>query len=199
MANHPTPSANDRAIKGGWRKGVELEPKLSMGDLVEFDRGMYRHWGVYIGIYNGVPSIAHLSTDDGDFDGAGNCSKKCSSKIVKGSSATVRIDPFMKVAKNDDVRCNNAFDYRFSRTPFPPAEIKKRAFAKLGEGGYHVLHNNCEHFAKDCRYGKKATQKTRKDEKNQAEQVLEAAVTVLAFVGLGVLAVGGIAARAAFR
>ncbi|KAI1702685.1 lecithin retinol acyltransferase domain-containing protein [Ditylenchus destructor] len=156
---------NKRLIREGWRKGELLAPKLSIGDLVEFQRAYYRHWGVFIGDHDGTPSIIHLSTNDGDFDGAGNSSKKCSSKILHGSTATVRIDPFLKVAKDDDVRVNH-FDY--SCPPLPPAKIKERAFEKLGTGEYHLINSNCEHFAKWCRYGDEARQRKNKDERNQS-------------------------------
>ncbi|GIX05539.1 MAG: hypothetical protein KatS3mg114_1408 [Planctomycetaceae bacterium] len=36
---------------------------------------------------------------------------------------------------------------------FPPAEIVQRALSRLGEAGYDVFTNNCEHFALWCRTG----------------------------------------------
>ncbi len=38
---------------------------------------------------------------------------------------------------------------------FPPEEIISRAKARLGEGGYNILHNNCEHFVYECAFGEK--------------------------------------------
>ncbi len=44
------------------------------------------------------------------------------------------------------------------------AEAKKRrsaeetvaaARARIGEGGYNIIHNNCEHFVYECAYGEK--------------------------------------------
>ena len=32
-------------------------------------------------------------------------------------------------------------------------EIIKTARSRIGEGGYHILHNNCEHFVNDCVFG----------------------------------------------
>ena len=32
-------------------------------------------------------------------------------------------------------------------------EIEKTALARLGEGGYNILYNNCEHFALWCKTG----------------------------------------------
>ncbi len=33
-------------------------------------------------------------------------------------------------------------------------EIVRIALSRLGEGGYDILHNNCEHFVNDCAFGK---------------------------------------------
>lgn len=38
---------------------------------------------------------------------------------------------------------------------FSPAEIVARARARLGEGGYNLVHNNCEHFVYECAFGRK--------------------------------------------
>ena len=35
-----------------------------------------------------------------------------------------------------------------------PEEIVRIALSRLGEGGYDILHNNCEHFVNDCAFGK---------------------------------------------
>ncbi len=34
-----------------------------------------------------------------------------------------------------------------------PSQIVSQAESRLGEGGYHILHNNCEHFVNDCVFG----------------------------------------------
>ncbi len=36
---------------------------------------------------------------------------------------------------------------------FPPEETVRRARARLGEDGYHLIRNNCEHFAWECVFG----------------------------------------------
>ena len=35
-----------------------------------------------------------------------------------------------------------------------PAEAVATARNRMGEGGYHILYNNCEHFANECVTGK---------------------------------------------
>lgn len=36
---------------------------------------------------------------------------------------------------------------------YSPEEIVKRAEERIGEGGYDILHNNCEHFVNECVFG----------------------------------------------
>ena len=45
--------------------------------------------------------------------------------------------------------------------PYSEQEIVKRAKSKLGEQGYNILFQNCEHFVTWCRYGKESSQQVR--------------------------------------
>lgn len=38
---------------------------------------------------------------------------------------------------------------------FSPQKIVENARKRLGEGGYGIVHNNCEHFVNECAFGKK--------------------------------------------
>ncbi len=38
---------------------------------------------------------------------------------------------------------------------FKTAKIIENARNRIGEGGYNILYNNCEHFAYECIFGKK--------------------------------------------
>jgi HRAS-like suppressor 3 len=178
--------ARQNLLATKWQKPSELAPRLELGDLVEFNRGRYQHWGIYIGLQNGIQCIAHISTDQGDFDGVSN-KKELTSKIIHGSTAEVRSDPFFVVAGQDLCRVNNYLDD--SRSPFPPRIIVDRALHKLGSGGYNLLQNNCEHFAKWCRYG------SRESEQARVYQTAMIGVSALAITGslpvsLGITTVG---------
>lgn len=35
----------------------------------------------------------------------------------------------------------------------PPKEIVRLARERIGQGGYDILHNNCEHFVNECAFG----------------------------------------------
>ena len=38
-----------------------------------------------------------------------------------------------------------------------PEQIVELARSRIGEGGYDILHNNCEHFVNDCAFGTPAS------------------------------------------
>ena len=42
-----------------------------------------------------------------------------------------------------------------NRRANPPGERMRRAKARIGEGGYSLLHNNCEHFVNECAFGER--------------------------------------------
>lgn len=47
---------------------------------------------------------------------------------------------------------------REERKKLRPAEqIAQAALSRLGEGGYDILHNNCEHFVNECAFGEKTS------------------------------------------
>lgn len=44
-------------------------------------------------------------------------------------------------------------DHATRRQMRRPEQIVELARSRLGEGGYDILHNNCEHFANECVFG----------------------------------------------
>nr|KAG5696932.1 hypothetical protein BaRGS_015896 [Batillaria attramentaria] len=149
-------AAYTRGKSGGTpsREVIEANKKLLQeleeGDLVEFPRVGYSHWAVYVG--NG--KVVHLTSDDGDAvdddeldipDPYDDLAKKATRK------ASVQEADLLEVAGNSKAKKNNSKDSRFP--PLPKDTIVKNAKDKLGKTGYHVVVQNCEHFASWCRYG----------------------------------------------
>jgi len=124
------------------------------GDLVEFHRGLYTHWGVAIG----DGKIIHLSGDEDDGLSA-NIGGKIGS--VSGSvftisgvnfqTAKVKCDDFWDIARKSKADVNNSKD-EYIRADAEHV-IVKRALSRMGTIGYNMLWSNCEHFASWCRYG----------------------------------------------
>jgi len=133
---------------------METYSKMRSGDLVEFHRGLYTHWGVVIG----DGKIVHLSGDQDDGLSAGVNAHLGS---VSGSvftisgvnfdKAKVKCDDFWDVARKSKADVNNSKD-AYIRADAPHVIIN-RALSRMGVLGYNMLWSNCEHFASWCRYG----------------------------------------------
>ncbi|KAL5012954.1 hypothetical protein ScPMuIL_011505 [Solemya velum] len=121
--------------------------ELERGDLVEFDRGRYSHWGVYVGDGH----IVHMTGDGNDginanFD-SGKLFTICGTEFNK---AFVKKDNFWDVTQDSKAIKNNSKDRKCN--PLSAEEIVERALARIGNITYNVLWKNCEHFAAWCRY-----------------------------------------------
>ncbi|KAK2712733.1 hypothetical protein QYM36_011430 [Artemia franciscana] len=137
-----------------WFKNVEIlkdmfTEMLHIGDLLEFERGHYRHWAVYIGngskYENEVVHLCNLGSTSRWFSGG--------SKFTEGqnnSGNPVQAGDLFDVWADSACRINNSYDEKSH--PFPWHEIYNRAilfsFASEKEfERYNVLKMNCEHFA----------------------------------------------------
>lgn len=121
---------------------------LEEGDLVEFPRLLFSHWGIYVGNeeivhFDGV-SISGTAVD------SSCCSAftKCGTGLCKGS---VEQEKFMKVAGQSKAKKNNDKDK--TTPPLSIEEIRKNVSSKLRSTSYNPWRNNCEHCATWCRYG----------------------------------------------
>jgi hypothetical protein len=108
------------------------DSNLEAGDLIEFLRYKFQHWGVYVG--NG--EVIHLNNDG---------------KVQRVSLVTV--------AKGGTCRINNLEEPAAKRQLTP--RKSKKAIIKFAEAQvsetkriqYHVHAYNCEHFVTECFYG----------------------------------------------
>lgn len=114
---------------------------LEDGDLVEFERGDIRHWGVFDAGY-----IIHVTAP-------GNCRDDYQSgRLAQLADATSgNIGTIIVRQKLEDVilGCkyykNNQLDNKCK--PFSSEEIIKRARNHVGQKwNYYLFNNNCEHF-----------------------------------------------------
>ena len=108
--------------------------KPQPGDVLSVNRGLYKHYGVYVG----NNTVVHFSgRSDHELSGHKACIRKA------------RLDDF---SKGGEVQIETKCAESFSRK-----ETVMRALNALGseKGKYALPWNNCEHFATWCRYGKK--------------------------------------------
>ncbi|XP_073460978.1 phospholipase A and acyltransferase 2-like [Aquarana catesbeiana] len=113
-------------------------PPPQLGDLIEFFRPLYQHWGIYVG--NGY--VVHLTDQEG----------WSSLSSALGGSAVVRKDHLEDIARGCNYRVNNKFDQKMS--PYPSEKVVQAALQQLGQiMPYSVTSANCEHFVTELRYG----------------------------------------------
>lgn len=121
---------------------------IEPGDLIEFPRGPYSHWAVYIG----NEEVVHLSGDDNDgINGQVDASHFFTISGQRFGKAIVKVENFWNVVDGTKAKINNTKDKKYK--PLPKSEIIKNALERIGRVGYNVLFENCEHFASLCRYG----------------------------------------------
>ncbi len=104
------------------------------GDIVRTKYSFYYHYG----IYKDENTVIQFGLPDGPTRPAEEI-KVVSSDVytfLSGGSLEVGIPE-----KDEKSRMRR------------PGEIIKIAESRLGEGGYNILHNNCEHFVNECAFG----------------------------------------------
>ncbi len=117
-----------------------IEPKPS--DMIRVKNGAIYHFGIYISdneiIQFGPPPNLFESTLVNDI-----------------TVISTNIDYFLQGGFLEVSVCDkNEATHRFKSQ-----QIIKNARQRLGEGGYNILNNNCEHFVYECVFGEhKCTQ-----------------------------------------
>ena len=105
----------------------------AFGDMIRIDLGGLYHMGIYVSddevIQFGLPPTSE---------------NLLSANSIRVTSSD--IDTF-SAGKVPEVCTFDAAETKKIRTP---EEIVSYARSKLGTGGYHILYNNCEHFANEC-------------------------------------------------
>ncbi len=106
-----------------------------MGDIVRVKVKFYHHYGIFLDdntvVQFGMPDNSGVDPKDiavivTDID-----------TFLRGGELEVA-----KLSLSEKVK-------RFS-----PRKTKEIALGRVGETGYNILHNNCEHFVNECVFGK---------------------------------------------
>ena len=108
--------------------------KPSMGDHIRVNRGLYSHHGIYADDY----CVFHFASP--------------TENEMNPDTAVVlytTLEEFLKGGKLE-VREYSLEEEQRKRKP---KEIIDAAIKSIGEGGYNVVSNNCEHFANKCVFG----------------------------------------------
>ena len=107
------------------------------GDMIRVKAGTIHHYGVFVSdsevIQFGLAPNARPGLKDSDIE------------VLATDIDTFLAGQFLEVAE---------FDRKEKKTHPTPEEAVAKARARMGEKGYHILYNNCEHFAYECVSGK---------------------------------------------
>ena len=110
-----------------------VSKKPSLGDQIKVNRGIYDHHGIYIG-------------DD---------------KVIQFGSTTSELDPskamVIETSLDDFLKGGELLVATYTEEELKkrrnPNEIVEYAKAHLGDKGYDLINNNCEHFSNECAFG----------------------------------------------
>ncbi|XP_013790373.1 retinoic acid receptor responder protein 3-like [Limulus polyphemus] len=137
-----------------WYREYEYERllyELQTGDLIEFERGFYKHWAVYAG----NKKVYHRAYPE---DGNSFCMFIQSHSALKDvyRYGEIVLEDLQSVWADSEARINNSMDSKHK--PSDWKTVLERAENKMNESQprkdtYNVIFNNCEHFASYCRYG----------------------------------------------
>ena len=107
------------------------------GDMIRVKLGSVYHYGIFVSesevIQFGEPPVGTLLTRD--------------SRSVKVCATDVDTFACGQIVETE---CP---DRKEKKQRFSPEKTVENARARLGEGGYNLIHNNCEHFVYECAYG----------------------------------------------
>lgn len=108
------------------------------GDMIRVNLGVFHHYGIFVSeeqvVQFGLPPIPENRMPQDEI------------AVLTTDIDTFACGRIVEVAR---------FDKEEAAAKFPPEEIVSRALSRLGEKGYNLIHNNCEHFANDCVFGLK--------------------------------------------
>lgn len=119
------------------------------GDIVYVKRKGYRHFGIYAG----NEQVIHYHKEKNPLLCDGIITETTLAEFMSDSDTLYVLNGIGPGANPQ------LFDWIVKRvfgdelTPFTPQETIARARSKLGEQGYSLLLNNCEHFAFWCKTG----------------------------------------------
>jgi len=104
------------------------------GDLIRTKVRFYHHYGIFVSeeevIQFGLPDDPLRPAEE--------------IRVLKSDIATFLQGGEVEVAVPDSVT------RRHMRSPEQIVELARQ---RIGEGGYDILHNNCEHFVNECAFG----------------------------------------------
>ena len=114
---------------------MKWEPRTpTFGDIVRTKYSFYHHYGIFVD----TETVIQFGLPDGPSRPAEEI------RVLKSDVYT-----FLSGGEIE-VGIPEPSEMRRMRSP---TDIVKEAQKQLGEGGYNIIHNNCEHFVNRCAFG----------------------------------------------
>lgn len=125
--------------------------KVKSGDVIFVDRGLYKHFGIYVG----RNKVIHFAAPNGDFD-AENAYVHETTLNHFSDGSEVHVLPFSEEYESGSVLRNLSIMNHINYKLQTPEETVMRAKSMLGlrglkDKGYNIVFNNCETFAIWCK------------------------------------------------
>ena len=115
---------------------IWLDKTPQYGDMIRVKVKFYYHYGIFVDentvIQFGLPDNSGTPPDE--------------IEVMTTDITTFSNGEFVECAKPEKS------ERKLYRSP---EEIVKIASSRLGEKGYNILNNNCEHFANECYFGER--------------------------------------------
>ena len=116
---------------------MKWEPiECKAGDMVRINLGGVYHYGIFVSenevIQFGLPPTAENRAKEGE------------PAILATDIDTFACGCIVETARPDRAELKKRLPYE---------ETVRRARARIGETGYNIIHNNCEHFVYECVFG----------------------------------------------
>jgi hypothetical protein len=111
---------------------AEIKNTPRMGDIISVNRGLYKHYGIYVK----DSSVIQFAPKRG-FE-------------INPADADIVETTLAEFLKGGELCIDRSNDRMFS-----PSETVRRAMSQIGtqKGKYDLVFHNCEHFARWCKYG----------------------------------------------
>ena len=165
-------------------KRLQSRDFLQPGDVIGVNRGLYEHYAIYAG----KNRVIHYAGQEGDFSKAATVHEASYADFKKKDKDCFVLcfsgGKPVKIRNSTNFQLFGEVDYGLSlggKEVYTPEETLKRAYSRIGESNYHLLGNNCEHFALWCKTGK-----------SESYQVANGVVGGVMTVGVGIGLLNGL-------
>ncbi len=109
--------------------------KPKYASQIRVNRGFYSHHGIYID----DDHVIHFGSLTKELDPA-------TASIIMTTLSEFLNGGILEVASYNEEELKERFS---------DSQIVNQAYSRLGEKGYNLISNNCEHFSNECCFGKK--------------------------------------------